>query len=272
MPKRYLSQADKAEVIRLRVEGRMTIPEIARLMGSNNTTVHELVKPFPLTKEEGAAWRARTATKMRAALQGTGNYIGGHEWSDGDHEKLQKMWTKSGREAIAAEFPGRSWAAIAKRATDYGFKRKRLVYHRFNGKRRRMDKFFLELREIRDARGMSRQEVADKAGIHRVMIAKYELGECLPSWTVFRAWIGALGYDLEPIPINATERSRGKRPWVDQEESALRELSAQGSTPHEISLALKRPVREIEQKLLTFGLLESEKTRNVSGMTRARLG
>jgi len=104
------------------------------------------------------------------------------------------------------------------------------------------------------------------------MLAKYELGESRPQWLRIRDWLDALGYDIRPVPTATAEKQRAGRIWLVDEENILRELSAQGSTISELVLALKRPASEVEKRLQMLGLHESERTRNVSGMTRARLG
>jgi transcriptional regulator with XRE-family HTH domain len=198
-----------------------------------------------------------------------GHYVGGHEWSADDDKRLADLWRAKSKERIIAAFPGRSWVAIGKRAADKGLRRSRSASAR---RKPKLDKFFATLREIREARGITREELASRAGFHRIHFARVELGDDNPSWAMVRARLGALGYDIQPYPIDATERKRGSRTWLTDEENILRELLAQGSTIPEASLALKRPPAEVEKRALTLGILESEAMRNVSGMTKRRLG
>lgn len=266
-----LTQEDKAEMVRLRVEERLSSLEIAAIMGSNTTTVCAIVKPFPLTADERRARRAVVAAKMRRALARAGNYQGGHAWTEADDEALRKMWPAKTRKQIEAAFPGRSWVAIGKRAGDKGIRRSRAASNTRKSGKNKPDSFFVTLREIREARGITRDELAEKMGIHRVMLAHYELGEARPGWLRVRDWLDALGYDIRTVPVATAEKQRAGRIWLTDEENILRELSAQGSTVSEIVLALKRPAAEVERRLQMLGLHESERTRSVSGMTRARL-
>lgn len=271
MPKRArLTAEEKAEILRLRIEDRLSIPEIARAMGSNNATVHEIVQPYPLTPEEQRTRRQKHVAIMRAGLQRRGNYIGGEAWTEQEDAAIRKVWPARSAAAVIAALPGRSWAAIGKHAAELGVRRSRAASNK-RSSQRRIDKFFLSLREVREARGITREELAERMGIHLVMLAHYELGEARPGWLRIRDWLAALGYEIQLVPKDATERSRGKRTWLPEEEQNMRELLSQGSTIAEISLALKRPALEIEKTLQMLGLSESERERNASGMMKARL-
>lgn len=277
-----LSPVEKAEIVRLRVEDRLSSVEIAARMNSNATTVCDLVKPFPLTAKEMKARKAKTAKIMRQALPKIGPYVGGADWSDEQNKLLKRLWPTHSRQRVEAAFPDRTWAAISKQANLLSIRRPRSA----NGTRKKksqVDPFIRSLREIREARGITREELADKAGFHRIHFARIELGEARPSWFLLRAWLQALGYEIQAIPKTTPESAlsetryqqdlgRSRRPWLPDEESILKELLAQGSTILEASVSLKRPASEVEKRALTLGLLESEATRNVSGMMRRRLG
>jgi transcriptional regulator with XRE-family HTH domain len=49
------------------------------------------------------------------------------------------------------------------------------------------------LKELRDKAGLSQQELADKAGIHRVAVARIETGERSPAWDTAMKLAAALG-------------------------------------------------------------------------------
>lgn len=264
-----LTSQDKAEIVRLRTEERLSSLEIAARMGSNTTTVCAIVKPFPLTAEEMKGRKAKIAKKMRQVLSDSGHYIGGGDWTEEEEKLLKNIWPVRSKARILAAFPGRSWAAISRRASQRQLRRSRAAASR---SKRKAHKFFRSLRDIREARGITREELADKAGFHRIQLAKYELGEMFPRWAMLQAWLGALQYELCAVPLNSSLDIRGKRSWLIDEENILRELLAQGLTTQEVALALKRPGHEVEKRAQTLGLLESEATRNVSGMTRRRLG
>lgn len=267
----WLTPEKKREIVRLRVEDRLSSIEIAARMNSNTTTVCALVKPYPLSADEIRARKARTTVKMRKALIDGGSYIGGSDWSPAENARLAKLWPLRTRERLCAEFHPRSWEAISRQASKLGIRRSRTA-NRTTKKKQEVDPFFQALRDIREARGITRDELADRAGFHRIHFARVELGTSKPSWFVVRAWLDALSFDIQPIPKNASELARGRKQWLIDEESTLAELLAQGSTIQEAAMVLKRPASEIEKHARTLGLLESEATRNVSGMTRLRLG
>lgn len=267
--RRRLTDDEKAEVVRLRTDERLSSLEIAARLDSNTTTVCELVKPYPLDEDELRGRKAKVAAVMRANRAAAGKCVGGGEWTKWENQYLARAWHLRRKAAIVKALPGRSWAAIGKRAAEMGFKRSRSAD---SVTRKTTDPFFLALREVREARGMTREEVADKAGIHRMMLTRYERGEARPGWLMLRAWLGALQYDIQPYPLHTSLVSKGKKPWLVDEENILSDLLGQGSTIQEVALALKRPRAEVEKHALTLGLLESEATRSVSGMTRMRLG
>lgn len=56
-----------------------------------------------------------------------------------------------------------------------------------------------KLREIRKLRGMTQTELAQAARIHRVTIAKYEAGKCVPSVDRAERLANALGVSLNEL-------------------------------------------------------------------------
>jgi len=56
-----------------------------------------------------------------------------------------------------------------------------------------------KLREIRKLRGMTQGELAKAAQIHRVTIAKYEAGQCMPSFDRAERIANALGVPVEEL-------------------------------------------------------------------------
>jgi transcriptional regulator with XRE-family HTH domain len=52
------------------------------------------------------------------------------------------------------------------------------------------------LRELREAAGLSQQELADKAGMHRQGVHKLEAGEREPAWGSVLALAKALGVSV----------------------------------------------------------------------------
>jgi transcriptional regulator with XRE-family HTH domain len=239
-------------------------------MRSNTTTVCCILKPFPLTEGERKRRRAVSAATMRAKLQASGKYKGGEPWSGLHDALLKQLWAAASKERLLAAFPNRTWAAITKRAADQKIRRSRAATNKVRFAHK-LDRFFADLRAIREARGITREELATKAGFHYIMFAKWERGECRPGWFNLRTWLDALEYDIAAVPKNPAERSKEGRPWLEEEENILAELLAQGSTIQEAAIALSRITNETEKRALMLGLIESERTRNASGMTKARL-
>lgn len=56
-----------------------------------------------------------------------------------------------------------------------------------------------KLREIRKERGMTQTELAQAARIHRVTIAKYEAGQCVPSVDRAERMASALGVPVDEL-------------------------------------------------------------------------
>lgn len=52
------------------------------------------------------------------------------------------------------------------------------------------------LRAIRERRGMSQYELASRSGVHRVTIARIELGDHLPAWDILCTLADALGVSV----------------------------------------------------------------------------
>jgi transcriptional regulator with XRE-family HTH domain len=55
--------------------------------------------------------------------------------------------------------------------------------------------FAVRLKEQRERAGLTQQELADRAGMHRMGLVKLELGEREPAWATVQALCRALGVD-----------------------------------------------------------------------------
>lgn len=89
--------------------------------------------------------------------------------------------------------------------------------------------FGARLRELREAKGLSQQKLADEAGCHRFTVAKLERGEQEPAWPLVLALSKALGVDClaftggstpaeprgrgRPIKHRPEERSQENKPF-----------------------------------------------------------
>jgi len=68
------------------------------------------------------------------------------------------------------------------------------------------DGFGARLKELREQAGLTQQELAAAAGMHRFGIAKLEQGLREPSWATVRALCMALGLSCEAFQVPAQER------------------------------------------------------------------
>lgn len=57
------------------------------------------------------------------------------------------------------------------------------------------------LRDLREARGWSQRELAERSGVSRVVISQYETGAREPSFTAFNRLIEAVGHSLLVAPV-----------------------------------------------------------------------
>lgn len=178
---RYVTASQKEEIVRLRIEEKLTAPQIAKKVGVSNQTAYLYTQEHPLSVEDMHARRLRT---VRA-------------WSAAEIRTLRRVWPTKDRGAIQTALPKRSWQAISRRAVDEGIHRPRIISHK---KKRIVDPIFIELRAIREAQNMIREELSERVGIHRQMISHFELGATKPRWDNFRAWVEALDCDVRIVP------------------------------------------------------------------------
>lgn len=79
--------------------------------------------------------------------------------------------------------------------------------------------FGLRLKELREAKGLSQQALANSAGMHVFGVAKLEQGLRQPSWATACALADALGIPINEfrIPASRTEHAPPGRPPGDKE-------------------------------------------------------
>jgi transcriptional regulator with XRE-family HTH domain len=90
--------------------------------------------------------------------------------------------------------------------------------------------FGARLRELREAKGLSQQKLADEAGCHRFTVAKLERGEQEPAWPLVLALAKALGVDCLAFTGGALQlnpRGRGRPPKYKTEGRARRAKTRQ---------------------------------------------
>jgi transcriptional regulator with XRE-family HTH domain len=86
--------------------------------------------------------------------------------------------------------------------------------------------FGRRLKEVREARGLSQQQLADQAGLHLMTVSKLERGVQEPAWPLVLALASALGASCEdfrgaPSPPTSAEkpaRPRGRPPKAPGEQ------------------------------------------------------
>lgn len=78
------------------------------------------------------------------------------------------------------------------------------------------------LRELREQIGLTQQELAERVGVQRDAVARWEAGRREPSWSNVLALAAALGVDcmaFNEAPAKAPERGRGRPRKVAPEEA-----------------------------------------------------
>jgi transcriptional regulator with XRE-family HTH domain len=78
--------------------------------------------------------------------------------------------------------------------------------------------FSRKLKALREERGLTQQQLADQAGMHRFGVAKLERGEREPTWATVQALAKALGVSCEAFTD-------------DEEPEAQPDPSAESSPP-----------------------------------------
>lgn len=88
-----------------------------------------------------------------------------------------------------------------------------------------MDAFGARLRELREAAGLTQQQLGDLAGIHKLTVAKLEQGIREPTWNTVRAIADALKVSCEAFnqaPADVEPRGKGRPARAKVEEPAPR--------------------------------------------------
>lgn len=81
--------------------------------------------------------------------------------------------------------------------------------------------FGLKLKELREAAGLSQQELADRIGFHKLSVAKIEQGIREPTWSSVKAISEALGVSCEafnqPAATDSKPSGPGRPPRIKPE-------------------------------------------------------
>lgn len=169
-----VTDAQRAEAIRLRVEDNLSTPTIAHRVGLSTPTVYLILKGHPW--DPSAQRRYVTFTP--------------------DHEAaLRRMYFDSPKAEVMAAVPGHSWGSIQ------GFARKVLKLKRGGAVLARVDRgpihpLVRQLRLSREELGVRRRDLRDVDG-NRLNMEGWERGVTTPSIQDFVRWADALGYDVE---------------------------------------------------------------------------
>jgi transcriptional regulator with XRE-family HTH domain len=71
------------------------------------------------------------------------------------------------------------------------------------------------LRELREAAGLTQQQLADRCGLHRVALARLETSESVPAWDTVLSICAVLGVSSEAFrqaPAKAPRKGPGRPP------------------------------------------------------------
>lgn len=111
-------------------------------------------------------------------------------WTGAEITILRDLYPHASWPELCAALPRHPQASIAKYANGLGLSR---------DKAKAKSPYFIvqELRRLRRAQKLDQIILADKLGTHRIQIAKWERGECVPRLRMFFDWVQALGYELK---------------------------------------------------------------------------
>lgn len=114
-------------------------------------------------------------------------------WALIEDAKLRSIYLTGSTEEALAALPGRSWAAIQRRATFLKIIRRR---PESRASRRVLHPVVTQLRAEREAQRLTRPELSDRAGYHVNTLLRFELGHAQPSLAIVVDWAGALGFEV----------------------------------------------------------------------------
>jgi transcriptional regulator with XRE-family HTH domain len=75
-----------------------------------------------------------------------------------------------------------------------------------------MEGFAFHLKRLRGAAGLSQAELAERAGLHRMGLAKLEQGTREPSWGTVQALAKALGVSVAAFADEPGRKKRSRKP------------------------------------------------------------
>ena len=83
-------------------------------------------------------------------------------------------------------------------------------------------RFAMRLKELREGAGLTQQQLGERAGMHKLSVAKLEQGLREPSWATVQALADALGvvceaFRVAPGPASVPQRGRPRKASPDVE-------------------------------------------------------
>lgn len=161
-----IPQNIKDECVHLRITERASVCWLSRKFGISTATIYPWIKHIPLARREykapSTAWRIEEKVKLR------------------------QLWPFSSWSEILKLIPRHTRAAISRQAGSMKLKR----HAEANSKRgKNIDPLFLALRTAREAKGLTRKQLAKKLGYHHIQIARWELGDDTPAWRALKLWV-----------------------------------------------------------------------------------
>lgn len=169
-------KAKRVECIRLRVELQLSTPAIAKRVGISNFSAYRILAKHPWFPREPAARDGARAT-----------------WSRDEIATLVRLWPVADPAALCAAIPRRKYENMQKKASELGLRR-RMPGARKN--KRFVHPIFVQLRAAREAKGLTRPQLAERLGYHFHQIHCWEMGKTQPSLRNVDEWATALGFSL----------------------------------------------------------------------------
>jgi len=114
-------------------------------------------------------------------------------WSQSEQTRLRQLWPAASWEELEKAFPGRGRASLGRYARFREIKRNRNANTKH---KHEIDPIFIELRRIREFRGLTRKELARSIGEYETQLARWENGQVCPRFKHLRKWLLALNCDI----------------------------------------------------------------------------
>ena len=137
--------------------------------------------------------------------------MGGTPWHYQEDKTLMKMWPLAPLSEIHSALPGRSRHAINNRASAV------LKLYRFPEARRHAGKaprnlasVIIALRRAREDQGITQMRLANKIGVPKATLQKWENGNNGPRFRMLVDWAQTLGYEVS-IRLKDFRRSNSAR-------------------------------------------------------------